>query len=225
MVPAFYDFVDLLCRPAYWWGRVRVEGLEAVPDRGPLLIVPTHDSQMDPVIVGMALKPKHRLRFLARASLWKIPGLGLVMDGLGQIPIRRGAGDSAALDRAVASLKAGDALTVFPEGQLTWGERLRARSGVGLLAGWVPEAQVVLCTIEGTTDFIRFPKRPRVTVTFFPPRDGGLKAGEEPPAFAARLLDELRERVPPQPAGRAGVVGGPPRIQRANARRTTRVLD
>lgn len=214
----FYDLIAWLLRPIVWWGRVRAEGLEHVTAGGPLLVVPNHDSQMDPVVIGLALRLRRRLRYLAQAELWKIPGLGWFLNGMRQIPIRRGTGDSGALDRAVDALRAGDAVAVFPEGRLSWGERVRARSGVGLLAGWVPEARIVLCTIEGTTDYVRFPKRPRVTVRFFAPAEGGIKPGEEPAAFSARLLRELRERVPVVPAGRNPVIGGPPRVRRALAR-------
>jgi 1-acyl-sn-glycerol-3-phosphate acyltransferase len=144
------------------------------------------------------------------------------MNGMQQIPIKRGAGDGKALDRAVEALKAGDAIGVFPEGRLSWGEAIRARSGVGLLASWVPDARIVLCAIEGTTDYLRFPTRPRVTLTFFPPAEGERLAGEEPAALAARLLADVRERVPPVPAGRRGVVGVPPRVQRIYDRQRSR---
>jgi len=213
-----YDVIAWLLRPAAWWGRVRVEGLDNVPTAGPLLVVPNHDSQWDPVVIGLSIRPRRRLRYLAQAELWRIPGVGLVLDGMRQIPIKRGAGDAEALDRTVDALKAGDAVAVFPEGRLSWGERVRARSGVGLLAGWVPDAGIVLCTIEGCTDYVRFPKRPRVTVRFFPPAGGPPRPGEEPTALAARLLQELRDRVPVTPAGRNPVVGGPPRVRRALAR-------
>jgi len=214
----FYDLIAWLLRPFAWWGRARAEGLEHVPADGPLLVVPNHDSQMDPVVIGLALRPRRRLRYLAQAELWKIPGLGWFLNGMRQIPIRRGTGDSGALASAVEALRNGDAVAVFPEGRLSWGERVRARSGIGLLAGWVPEARIVLCTIEGTTDYVRFPKRPRVTVRFFAPAEGGIRPGEEPAAFSARLLRELRERVPVVPAGRNPVVGGPPRVRRVLAR-------
>ncbi len=214
----FYDFVAWLLGPFGWWGRLHVEGLEHLPAEGPVLVAPNHDSQMDPVVIGLAASPRRRLRYLAQAELWRIPGLGWFLNGMRQIPIRRGTGDSRALDRAVDALKGGDAVAVFPEGRLSWGERVRARSGIGLLAGWVPEARIVLCTIEGTTDYVRFPKRPRVTVRFFAPAEGGIMPGEEAQAFAARLLRELRERVPVTPAGRNPVVGGPPRVRRALAR-------
>jgi 1-acyl-sn-glycerol-3-phosphate acyltransferase len=200
-----------------------VEGLDLVPATGPLLIVPNHDSQMDPIVVGVALRSRRRLRFLARANLWTIPVagplfLGPVLNGLGQIPIRRGSGDSGALDLAKQRLCAGDALGVFPEGRLTWGVPIRARTGVGLLATWCPEARIVLCAIEGSTDFVRFPTRPRLRLRFFLPTAGQAQAGEDPNALAVRLLADLRAIVPPTPAGRARIIGGPPRIQRLLAR-------
>jgi 1-acyl-sn-glycerol-3-phosphate acyltransferase len=214
-----YEFAAVLMRPVAWWGRLRVEGLEQVPAEGPLLVVPNHDSQWDPILVALAIKPRRRLRFLARAGLWRIPGLGPILYGLGQIPIRRGTGDEGALERAVEALRSGESICVFPEGGLSWGERLRARSGVGRLAQWCPGVQVVLCTVEGTTDYARFPRRPSVKVAFFDPAAGDPQPGEEAPVLSARLLDEIRDRVAPRPAGRRARVGGPPRVQRAKASR------
>jgi hypothetical protein len=44
-----YDLIATLLRPVAWWGRLTVEGLETVPAQGPVLVVPNHDSQWDPV--------------------------------------------------------------------------------------------------------------------------------------------------------------------------------
>ena len=197
-----YTLVTRLLLPLNWWGRVRVAGLDAVPRQGPLLLVPNHDSQMDPVVIGVALRRRRQLRYLARANLWKIRGLGPLLNGMRQIPIERGAGDARALDRAVEALQAGEAICVFPEGKLSMGERLRARSGVGRLAAACPGATVVLCAISGSTDYVRFPRRPRVSVSFFAAASGQPQPGEEPSELAARLLAELREAVPPAVAGR-----------------------
>ena len=70
-IALLYALISRLLLPAAWWGRWRVEGLELVPKHGPLLVVPNHDSQMDPVLVAVALRKIRPLRFLARADLWK----------------------------------------------------------------------------------------------------------------------------------------------------------
>jgi 1-acyl-sn-glycerol-3-phosphate acyltransferase len=181
---------------------MRTFGAEVVPETGPLLLVPNHDSQMDPVLIAVALRRRRRLRYLARADLWRIPGLGPVLYRIGQIPIERGAGDTRALEEATQALRGGEALCVFPEGKLSGGVRLQAHTGAGRLALSCPEARVVLCAVQGSTDFVRFPKRPRVRVSFFEPSSGQPRSGEEPGEVAARLLDEIRERVPPAPPGR-----------------------
>jgi 1-acyl-sn-glycerol-3-phosphate acyltransferase len=217
-----YDLIATLLRPVAWWGRLRTDGLEAVPEQGPLLVVPNHDSQWDPVLVGLAVRPRRRLRFLARASLWDIPGLGPILDGMHQIPVRRGAGDARALESAVEALRSGEAVCVFPEGGLSWGEQLRARSGVARLAQACPEATIVLCAVRGTTEYAHFPRRPRVRVSFFVPEDGDPRPDRTPAEVATRLLAEIRARVPPTPAGRRTRVGGPPRVRRARARRASR---
>ena len=197
-----YALISRLLLPSAWWGRWRVEGLELVPKHGPLLVVPNHDSQMDPVLVAVALRKIRPLRFLARADLWKMFGMAPLMNGMRQIPIERGARDETALSSAVEALEAGEAVCIFPEGKLSRGERLRARSGVGRLAALCPQARVVLCAIEGTTDYVRFPKRPRVRLTVFEPESGQPREGEAPAELAERYLDELRRRVPPALAGR-----------------------
>src|SRR4029078_5892731 len=121
-----------------------------------------------------------RLRFLARASLWRIPGLGPLLRAMGQIPVRRGVGGGAALERAVEALRSGEAVCVFPEGGLSWGERLRARSGVGRLALACPAVPAVLCAVRGWTDYARFPRRPRVQLSFFAPEKRDARPDETP---------------------------------------------
>jgi 1-acyl-sn-glycerol-3-phosphate acyltransferase len=198
-----YELIARLLTPAAWWGRMKVEGVETVPSRGPVLLVPNHDSQWDPVVAALALRRRRRLRFLARADLWRIFGLGPVLTAIGQIPIERGAGDETAIESAVGALRDGGAVCVFPEGRLSRGRRLPARSGVARLAQACPEAGVVLCAIAGTTDYVRFPSRPCVAVTFFGPAVDPSIDGAPPREVAAALLRELRKHVPPVPAGRS----------------------
>jgi 1-acyl-sn-glycerol-3-phosphate acyltransferase len=191
-----------VCRPFAAWGRLQVEGLDALPAGGPVLLVGNHDSHWDPVMVGIAAIGRRQIKALAKAQLWDVRGLSPVLDGMGQIPIERGAGDVGALSRAIEELRAGSCIGVFPEGTRSRGEVLRARSGVGRLALEVPEARLVCVAIEGTTGFTRFPSRPRVRARFFEPAGGQARPGEEPGEIASRLLAEIRALVPPSAPGR-----------------------
>jgi 1-acyl-sn-glycerol-3-phosphate acyltransferase len=184
-------------RPVAWWGRLRVEGLEALPASGPVLVVGNHDSHWDPVMVGIAAVRRRQIRALAKAELWDVRGLGPVLHGMGQIPIERGSGDVKALARAIEELRAGACIGVFPEGTRSRGKVLRARSGVGRLALEVPEARLVCVAVEGTADLTGFPRRPRIRVRFFAPAGGQARPDEEPADLSARLLAEIRALVPP----------------------------
>jgi 1-acyl-sn-glycerol-3-phosphate acyltransferase len=198
-----YRFVMAACTPIVrWWGRLKVDGAEHLPTSGPLLIVGNHDSQWDPVAIGIAGRRRRQIRALAKASLWKIPGLGPILRGMGQIPIQRGAADSGALDEAIRQLRAGACIGVFPEGTISRGATLRARSGLGRLALAVPEAKIVCVTVTGTVDIVRFPKRPQIRVTFFLPAEGGAAEGEDASALPVRLLAEIRALAPIAQSGR-----------------------
>ena len=191
-----------VCRPVAAWGRLKVEGLEALPESGPVLVVGNHDSHWDPVMVGIAALKRRQIKALAKSALWKVRGLAPVLNGMGQIPIERDAGDAGALARAVEELRSGSCIGVFPEGTRSRGKVLRARSGVGRLALEVPEAKLVCVAIEGTSDLTGFPRRSQMRVRFFEPRGGQAQPGEEAGELAVRLLAEIRELVPPSISAR-----------------------
>jgi 1-acyl-sn-glycerol-3-phosphate acyltransferase len=198
-----YRFALGICIPTVrWWGRLEVEGLEHVPPSGPLIVTSNHDSYWDPVVVGIAAIKRRQIRALAKSSLWKVKGLNLVLDGMRQIPVVRGTKDTDALDRAMTELRGGSCVGIFPEGTRSLGRELRARSGIGRLAAAVPEATIVCAAVSGATDIPRFPKRPRVKVTFFEPSGGQMRSGEDPTELAVRVLAEMRALAPISAAGR-----------------------
>jgi 1-acyl-sn-glycerol-3-phosphate acyltransferase len=178
------------------WGRLQVSGLEALPEEGPVLLAANHDSYWDPIAIGMAARPKRQIKALAKASMWKLPLVSSVLDGMGQIPIDRGKGDAGALSRAIEELRAGACIGVFPEGTRSLGRELRARSGFGRLAEAVPEAEIVCCTAVGTSGIAAFPKRPSIAVRFFRPEAGGRLPGETAAELPVRLLEEIRREAP-----------------------------
>ncbi len=200
-----YRFAMRVCFPIVrTWGRLTVSGLEHLPRSGATLLAGNHDSYWDPIVVGVAALPRRQIRALAKSTLWDVPGLAPVLNGMGQIPIRRGEGDVGAFDRSIAELRSGVCIGVFPEGTTTRGRVLRARSGFGRLAAAVPEAEIVCVSIVGSTSVARFPERPRIAVRFFRPSAGARVDGESPAQLSARLLAEIRAEAPVVAAGRRG---------------------
>lgn len=198
-----YRLVSALSAPIVGlWGRMQVSGLDVLPESGPVILCGNHDSYWDTVTVAAALRSRRQVHALAKSSLWKNPLVARVLDGMGQIPIERGKGDVAAMERAIEGLRRGIVIGIFPEGTRSMGRELRPRSGIGRLAAAVPEAEIVCVALNGTVDVPRFPKRPRITVELFRPAGGGLQPGESAAEFSARLVAELRAKAPYQAAGR-----------------------
>jgi 1-acyl-sn-glycerol-3-phosphate acyltransferase len=189
-----------------FWGRLEVEGLEHLPRDGAALLVANHDSQWDPVLIWRALWGLRPVRFLTRSNLWNVPVAGGYLTAMDHIPIARGVGDAQAIDTAAHALRAGQAIVIFPEGGLSHGRRVRARRGAARLARECPDAEVLLLAITGTIDYARFPRRPRVKLTVFPPAGGRPRADEDLAAASMRLMDEIRAVVPPVAAGRDGPI-------------------
>jgi 1-acyl-sn-glycerol-3-phosphate acyltransferase len=183
--------------PVARWARFEASGVETLPASGPLLLLGNHDSHWDPVMIGFAARKRRMVRALAKSQLWDVRGLAPVLNGMAQIPIVRGAGDTQALANAIEALREGSCVGVFPEGTRSRGKVMRARSGVGRLALEVPEAHVSCVAISGTADLTGFPKRPRIKVRFFDPAGGQPRPDEDPGALSARLLAEIRAFTPP----------------------------
>jgi 1-acyl-sn-glycerol-3-phosphate acyltransferase len=94
--------------------RLEGRGMEHVPLTGPVLLVANHSSFLDPPLVGgVAPRP---LSFMAKAELFKVPGLGALIRRLNARPVRREGSDAGALRTALRILQDGGALLMFPEG-------------------------------------------------------------------------------------------------------------
>ena len=67
--------------------RVRCFGRQHIPRTGGGLVCSNHQSNIDPILVG--LLPNRRMNYLARRSLYKFKPLIWLMDFLDAIPIER----------------------------------------------------------------------------------------------------------------------------------------
>jgi 1-acyl-sn-glycerol-3-phosphate acyltransferase len=202
MTPAYRAVVRSTTAFMNRWARLQVTGAEHMPTSGPTLLVANHDSYWDPIAIAVGCRDRRQVRALAKSSIWKVKPVGMMMNGMGHIPIERGTGDTLAMDTAITELRNGACIGIFPEGTRSLGRDLRARSGVGRLLLAVPEATIVCCRVVGTTDVVRLPHRPSITVDFFAPTSGPLQPGESAADVSERLLAEVRDGSPPAVPGR-----------------------
>lgn len=140
-------------------------GGENIPRSGPAIVVSNHVSYSDVLFLAQFLYLNGRApRFIGKRSLFNTPILGRIIAAAGQIPVDRESGDaSQALDHAVAALKAGHLVGVYPEGTLTRDENLWpmvAKTGIARLA-ILSQAPVIPVAIWGTQQVLaRYSKRP-----------------------------------------------------------------
>lgn len=84
-------------------------------------MVSNHLSHADPLPLADYLDAAGRYpRFLGKAELFDVPVLGRLLRNVGQIPVQRESEHAgAALSAAVAAVRAGECVVVYPEGTLT----------------------------------------------------------------------------------------------------------
>jgi 1-acyl-sn-glycerol-3-phosphate acyltransferase len=114
-------------------------GAEKLPKSGPAIVVCNHLSYLDPLTFSHFLYNNGRApRYLGKESVFRIPVIGWVIKGAGQIPVSRESKNAIkGYEHAIAVLKAGHLLGVYPEGTLTRDENLwpmKGKTGVARLA-------------------------------------------------------------------------------------------
>ncbi|WP_217913009.1 lysophospholipid acyltransferase family protein [Miltoncostaea marina] len=185
-----------------WLHRVRTVGHGNIPSDGPVLIVSNHISQVDPLVLGIAARPR-RTHYMAKAELFRIPLVRRLIHGMGAFPVERGGADRRALRLAREILRRGDMLLMFPEGTRYTDGRLRpGMPGAGSL-GLEPGVTVLPAAIWGSHRFLR-----RVTVAFGAPID----LSDVPPGPRSRRAREATDRMMAAIAALIPAAGGPPTI-------------
>ena len=101
---------------------IRTRFAEKLPARGGLLVLSSHQSHLDPLLLGLATD--RRLSSLARSTLYRFKPFGFVITALDAVPIDREASMVTAMKLVIERLKRGAAVIVFPEGTRTATGRL-----------------------------------------------------------------------------------------------------
>lgn len=175
------------------YNRLQVEGSEHLPAEGGALIVANHASFLD--IPTIASTTRRHVSFVARDSLAKSRFLAWVMRESGVVLLRRGAADRRALREMGDHLKAGDLVTVFPEGtRSTDGSLGEFRPGAAFAARQsrvpiVPAA--ILGSFAAYPRGCRFPRPAKIRVRYGAPiASDHPEALEQARAAIAALLQD-----------------------------------
>ena len=135
--------------------RVRVTGMDNIPEEGPVIVASNHVSFVDPLILGgMIRRP---VNFVMYYKIYRIPVLNFIFRTGKAIPIAGRSEDPEILEEAYRRihgvLEAGDVLGIFPEGRITSdGEIQPFKPGIEKVISEqpVPVLPVALCNLWGS---------------------------------------------------------------------------
>lgn len=157
----------------FFRGYIRLEAVnhDRIPTDGPVIIAPSHRSNIDTPIIGAAMDRDSR--FMAKDSIFKSPFWTRFLVGLGGFPVRRGSFDRKTLNYSLACLEHGEMLVVYPEGARQQGPRIKP---VFEGAVWIAArsgAPIVPAGIGGSREVmgigVKIPRPHKVVVSFGEP--------------------------------------------------------
>jgi len=175
--------------------RIKVRGLEHIPETGPVLIVCNHVSFMDPLVIGGSVR--RPVRFVMDHNIFKIPVMSFIFRTARAIPIAPGHENPAALQKAFdqidAELADGEIVCIFPEGKLTkHGELNEFKKGVEKILERRP-VPVVPMALRGLYG------------SFFSRQDGKAPMTKPPQRFWSRIEVVVTAPVPGDDASATGL--------------------
>jgi 1-acyl-sn-glycerol-3-phosphate acyltransferase len=201
-------FAAAIIKPTLWILTRRTwRGQEHIPAAGPVILVVSHLSHADPLVVAHYVYDRPREpRFLGKEAVFTVPFVGMVVRGAGQIPVRRASTEAAqALDAAVAALGRGECVILYPEGTTTRDPELwpmQGKTGAARLA-MLTGAPVVPVGQWGAhriyhpiTHKLRLRPRTPVTLVAGPPVDLSAYHGKpQTAALLAEATDVIMRRI------------------------------
>ncbi len=131
--------------------RVRHQGLDAIPEEGPVVLVCNHVSFVDALLIAGAVR--RPVRFVMYYKIYRIPVLNFIFRTAGAVPIAARYEDETihkeAFEQVSRYLSNGEVVCIFPEGKLTTdGEINEFKAGVERILETNP-APVVPMALRG----------------------------------------------------------------------------
>jgi putative phosphoserine phosphatase/1-acylglycerol-3-phosphate O-acyltransferase len=137
------------------YARFDIAGTDRIPKRGPAIIVANHRSYFDPVAMALTTAKVGRpVRSLGKKEVVDAPLVGALVRAAGVIRVDRATGSDEPLRAAVTALRAGDMVSLMPQGTIPRGRaffdpELKGRWGAARLAA-LSGAPVIPVGIWGT---------------------------------------------------------------------------
>jgi 1-acyl-sn-glycerol-3-phosphate acyltransferase len=189
-----------------------VVGQENIPRLGGAILAINHTSYLDFALAGIpADMVGHRLvRFMAKDGIFKHPVAGPLMRGMKHIPVDRDAGSTAFRD-AVAALKAGELVGIFPEATMSRSFEIKEiKNGAARMARTANVPLIPMIVFGGqrllSYDRRDFSRGKPIAMTVGEPIP--IPRGSDPDVITEELrqrlealLDETIARYPDKPAG------------------------
>ena len=148
LMAAWYWLARFVCRMfCTLVFRYRMCGRENIPQTGSVIFACNHQSYLDPVFCGVAVK--RHLTYVARDTLFHHRFFGPLITSVNAIPIGRDKADIAAMRMIIDRLREGAGVCLYPEGTRTHdGRIIPVKPGFGLLCRR-SKAAVVPVLIDG----------------------------------------------------------------------------
>lgn len=138
------------------FGPFRTRHRKKVPREGGLIILSNHLADVDPIAVQISCP--RPIYFMAKSELFKMPVLGWALRMFRAFPVKRGEPDRSALRQAAETAKAGHAVCVFPEGQLSSDGKLKELKPGSALVVKLAGVPVICCGLRRTNAIMPYGK-------------------------------------------------------------------
>jgi 1-acyl-sn-glycerol-3-phosphate acyltransferase len=137
-------------KPLY---RIKVFGLENVPDKGAYIICANHRNAIDPILIG-SIYP-HKVYCMAKAELFDNKFLAWFFGKIGTFPVKRGEPDMKSIKTSLKILSEGKILGLFPEGTRNKSDDIKAEPGIAMFA---IKSKVPIVPVAIISDYKMFKK-------------------------------------------------------------------
>ena len=125
-----YSILRIIATPLF---RIRVHGVEKIPENEKYIVCANHKSLLDPVFIALALN--RQVHFIAKKELFEVPILKNILKFLKAIPAQRDGKDLSVLRDSIKLIKSGKILGIFPEGtRVKEIKRENIKDGAGYIA-------------------------------------------------------------------------------------------